>query len=42
MRLIFILPPDVEPDQFQTWLSNVRAWQVGSPTTEGLSHARRD
>jgi hypothetical protein len=42
MRLIFILPPEVEPDQFQAWLSNVRAWQVGSPATESLSHARSD
>jgi hypothetical protein len=40
LRLIFVLPPDVEPDQFQGWLRTVRAWQVGTPTTEVTSHAR--
>lgn len=42
MRLIFVLPPNVEPEQFQAWLRSVRAWQLGSPTTESLSDARSD
>ncbi|MDT5017060.1 MAG: hypothetical protein QOD39_3220 [Mycobacterium sp.] len=42
LRLLFLLPPDSEAEQFQGWLRIVRAWHVGNPAMESASHAGID
>lgn len=38
VRMIFLLPPDPEPAQFQRWLRTLRAWRLGQWDREDLAH----
>lgn len=38
VRMIFLLPPDPEPAQFQRWLRTLRAWRLGQWDREAAGH----
>jgi hypothetical protein len=38
VRMIFLLPPDPEPAQFQRWLRALRAWRLGQWDREVAVH----
>ncbi|WP_234880156.1 hypothetical protein [Mycolicibacterium litorale] len=38
VRMIFLLPPDPEPAQFQRWLRTLRAWRLGQWDREVAVH----
>ncbi|OBF48899.1 hypothetical protein A5778_22595 [Mycolicibacterium monacense] len=38
VRMIFLLPPDPEPAQFQRWLRTLRAWRLGQWDRETVAY----
>jgi hypothetical protein len=40
VRMVFVLPPDPDPEKFQSWLQTLKTWRLGRRPGEGAVHAR--
>lgn len=40
VRMVFVLPPDPAPEQFQLWLRTLKTWRLGRRPGEGVVHAK--